>query len=63
MSQIEFPSPGVFARLGIKPVINASRKIAEDVVDLLDEVVIPIFPRHTDLGTLSAAIDEELYDH
>ena len=45
-----------------QPVINASQKIAEDVVDLLDDVVIPIFPRHKDLGTLADAIDQELYD-
>jgi hypothetical protein len=45
-----------------KPVINASQKIAEDVVGLLDDVVIPIFPGHRDLGVLSEAIDEELYE-
>jgi len=45
-----------------KPVINASTKIAEGVVELLDDVVVPIFPTHERLGTLADAIDLDLYD-
>jgi hypothetical protein len=45
-----------------KPVITASTKIAGEVVELLDDVIVPIFPSHQRLGLLSEAIDLDLYD-
>jgi hypothetical protein len=45
-----------------KPVITASSKIAEKVVELLDDVIIPIFPAHERLGLLAEVIDLELYE-
>lgn len=51
------PAFGMFA-----PVIKASRKVAEDVADLLRKLVIPIYPPHARLGDCAECITPELYD-
>lgn len=45
------------------PVIKASRKIAEDVAELLRKLVIPIYPTHASLGECVECVDRELYDN
>lgn len=44
------------------PVIKASRKVAEDVADLLRQLVIPIYPTHDKLGDCCDCIAPELYE-
>lgn len=44
------------------PVINASDKIAGGVAELLDELVIPVFPPHERLGALTVSVDRAFYD-
>jgi hypothetical protein len=44
------------------PVINASDKIADDVAEELDELIIPVYPSHDRLGELSGLVDRALYD-
>lgn len=44
------------------PIIKASRKVAEDVADLLRRLVIPIYPTHDRLGDCQACIDAAFFD-
>jgi hypothetical protein len=44
-----------------RPVIKASRNVAEDVAKLLKQLVIPIFPPHSKLGDCCEYISPERY--
>jgi hypothetical protein len=51
------PEFGMFAS-----VIKASRKVAEDVSELLRKLVIPVYPPHARLGDCAECVSPELYE-
>ena len=53
---------GSDALKGFKPIIKASRGVAEDVAKLLRKLTIPVFPRHEGLGPCCGFVDLTLYD-
>jgi len=55
-------STGSDALKGFKPIIKASRDVAEDVAKLLRNLTIPVFPKHASLGPCCEFVDPTLYD-
>jgi len=51
------PEFGMFA-----PIIKASRKVAEDVSELLRKLVIPVYPPHSRLGDCAECVTPDLYE-
>ena len=54
---------GSDALKGFKPIIKASRDVAEDVAKLLRKLTIPVFPKHTGLGPCCEFIEMTFYDN
>ena len=45
-----------------RPIIKDSKKVADDVAELLRKLTIPVFPMHAALGPCCDFVDEQLYD-